>query len=208
MLKQNFLLAILLIIGLASCAAKKTKTVNQEPETNIEYKVATFAGGCFWCVEAAFEYADGVISADSGYMGGSKEQAHYEAVGSGISGHYEAVQVKYDPSKTNYKKLVELFWTQIDPTDADGQFADKGTQYMTAIFYHDDEQKQIAETSKLELAQSGKFDKDIVTKIAPAGTFYPAEDYHQNYFEKNPVHYNLYKQGSGRAGFIKKFWSK
>ena len=201
---------IILIIGLIIFKPKTMteKTPEHNKKTNANYEIATFAGGCFWCIEAAFEYGSGVAEAVSGYMGGSSKDADYHSVSSGETKHLEVVQVKYDPKEVDYKSLVELFWTQIDPTDADGQFADKGEQYKTAIFYHNDEQKKIAEESKEELAKSEKFDKPIAVKILPAQEFYPAEEYHQNYAEKNSVHYNLYKQGSGRAGFIEKVWNK
>ena len=167
---------------------------------------ATFAGGCFWCMEAAFEVLSGVISATAGYTGGKKDNPDYMEVSSGETGHLEAVEVTYDPSKVSYDKLLDYFWKQIDPTDAEGQFADKGTQYKTAIFYHSQGQKRLAEESKEALQASGKFEKPIATQILKASGFFPAEEYHQDYYKKNPVHYNNYKIGSGRAGFIKKTW--
>ncbi len=167
---------------------------------------ATFAGGCFWCLQPAFDETSGVISTTVGYTGGAAANPTYEQVCSGTTGHAETIQVIYDPSKVTYEQLVDVFWHHINPTTLNGQFADKGTQYRTAIFYHDREQQQLAEVSKEHLAKSGKFDKPIVTEIVPASTFYPAEEYHQHYYKKNALHYNLYKIGSGREGYLKKTW--
>ncbi|HEX9654149.1 MAG TPA: peptide-methionine (R)-S-oxide reductase MsrB [bacterium] len=167
---------------------------------------ATFAGGCFWCVEAPFEKVDGVKSVISGYTGGQKQNPKYEEVGGGSTGHLEAVQITYDPAKITYRQLLEVYWRQFDPTDAGGSFYDRGTQYTSAIFYHNEEQKKLAEASKKALAESGRFDKPIVTPIRPATTFYPAEEYHQDYYKKNPEHYQRYRKGSGRDAFIKKHW--
>ncbi|MDP2211074.1 MAG: peptide-methionine (S)-S-oxide reductase MsrA [Candidatus Aquicultor sp.] len=184
--------------------------MNDERATteNENLEKATFAGGCFWCMEAAFKLQQGVVSAVSGYSGGHTENPTYDAVSTGTTGHYEAVQVTYDPSKISYERLLEVFWHNIDPTDAYGQFADKGTQYKTAIFYHDETQKQMAEQSKRSLGDSGKFDKPIATAILPAGAFYAAEEYHQDYYVKNAVHYQLYKKGSGREKRLEEMWSK
>ncbi len=169
---------------------------------------ATFAGGCFWCVEAEFLDVDGVISAVSGYAGGHDPAPTYEKVGSGKTGHTEAVQVTYDPRKVSYATLVEIFWRSIDPTDLGGQFADRGSQYRPAIFYHNAEQKKIAEDSKERLEAADKFDGKIAVPIEVFRNFYPAEDYHQKYCKLNPDRYKRYKNGSGRAGFIEKFWGK
>ena len=171
-----------------------------------DYSVATFAGGCFWCMEAAFQEQEGVVEVISGYTGGEKENPSYNEVTSGSTGHYEAVQVYYDKNKISYEQLVEIFWTQIDPTDTGGQFSDRGSQYKTAIFYHDEKQREAAEKSKLELSQSGMFEKPIVTEILPAKQFYNAEEYHQDYYLKQSSNYKLYKIGSVRESFIKKFW--
>ena len=167
---------------------------------------AIFAGGCFWCVEAAFEKVDGVIAAVSGYTDGDQENPTYEAVSSGSTGHTEAVEITFDPAKVSYGELVTEFWKNIDPTQKNGQFADKGTQYRTGIYYLNDEQKAVAEQSKKDLAASGKFDKPIVVEIKPAQKFYPAEEYHQDYYKKNPGHYKSYSYFSGRVPFIKKVW--
>ncbi len=168
--------------------------------------VATFAGGCFWCMQPPFQQVEGVVSVVAGYAGGTKVNPSYEEVSSGTTGHLEAVQVTYDPEQVPYGKLLDLFWKQIDPTDQEGQFADKGSQYKTAIFYHDEEQKQAAERSKKELDDSGKFKKPVATGIRPFTNFYPAEEYHQNYAEKKPREYEQYKMLSGRKAFIEKVW--
>jgi len=169
---------------------------------------ATFAGGCFWCMEGPFEQLEGVQSVMAGYTGGTKERPTYEEVCSGTTGHAEAVQILYDPATVSYERLLEVFWRNIDPTQSDGQFADHGSQYRTAIFYHHEEQKRLAEASRERLAKSGTFDKPLVTEIVPASTFYPAEDYHQDYYKKNPLRYKLYRIGSGRAGFLNKTWGE
>ncbi|RJS60883.1 peptide-methionine (S)-S-oxide reductase MsrA [Bacillus sp. PK3_68] len=171
-----------------------------------QWKLATFAGGCFWCMVSPFDEQPGIKEVVSGYTGGHTENPTYEEVCSDITGHYEAVQIMYDPAVFPYKKLLELFWHQIDPTDAGGQFNDRGSSYRTAIFYHDKEQKELAEASKAELAASGRFQKPIVTEILPARPFYRAEEKHQHYYKKNAFHYNLYKEGSGRAKFIRENW--
>jgi peptide methionine sulfoxide reductase msrA/msrB len=169
-------------------------------------ETATFAGGCFWCMEPPFEKLDGVIAVTPGYSGGEEKDPTYQQVCSGETGHVEAVQVVFDPKKVSYQELLEVFWRQIDPTDPGGQFADRGSQYQTAIFYHDDDQRRLAEKSKKALAASGLFSKPIATRIEPYTTFYPAEDYHQDYYEKNPVRYKAYRQGSGRQGYLEKVW--
>ncbi len=171
-------------------------------------ETATFAGGCFWCMEPPFEGLEGVESAISGYIGGHQDNPTYEEVCAGTTGHAEAVQVRFDPRKVSYGKLLEAFWRNIDPTTHNGQFADMGTQYRTGIFYYSEEQKKQAEESRKKLAESGKFSDPIVTEITPASKFYPAEAYHQDYYKKNPLRYKLYRQGSGREGFLKKTWGK
>lgn len=170
------------------------------------YELATFAGGCFWCMVEPFEHLPGIIRVVSGYTGGHKENPTYEEVCSDTTGHYEAVQITYDPSIFPYKQLLDIFWRQIDPTDPGGQFHDRGNSYRTAIFYHTEEQKKLAEQSKRELAESGRFSKPIVTAILPAKTFYPAEEYHQNYHRKNRLRYLMYRKGSGRDEFIRRHW--
>jgi peptide methionine sulfoxide reductase msrA/msrB len=171
-------------------------------------KKATFAGGCFWCVEADFEKVDGVVEAISGYSGGKEENPTYEAVSSGRTGHTEAVQVVYDPQKVSYSELLDVFWRHSDPTDPNGQFVDRGSQYRPAIFYHDDEQKRLALASKEALEKSGRFDRPIATEISPLTEFYSAEEYHQDYYKKSKLRYKLYRSGSGRDQFIEKTWAK
>lgn len=168
---------------------------------------ATFAGGCFWCMEAPFEKLDGVQEVLSGYTGGHKENPAYQEVSSGTTGHVEAIQITYDPSKISYQKLLDVFWRQIDPTDANGQFVDRGLQYRSIIFYRNDEQKRLAEESKKALAQSGRFTQPIVTEIIKAATFYPAEGYHQDYYKKSALKYKFYRFNSGRDQFLKKAWA-
>lgn len=167
---------------------------------------ATFAGGCFWCMQPPFRNLDGVKNVVSGYAGGKKENPIYDEVSTGTTGHLEAVQVTYDPAVIPYERLLGVFWQQIDPTDAGGQFADRGSQYHTAIFYHDEEQRQAAEGSKKNLGTSGKFGKPIATEIRPFVNFFPAEEYHQDYDRKKPDQYQSYKLHSGRAPFIEKTW--
>jgi peptide methionine sulfoxide reductase msrA/msrB len=169
-------------------------------------ELATFAGGCFWCMVTPFDQIPGIISVTSGYIGGHKQNPTYEEVCSETTGHAEAVQIEFDPDIISYHKLVTMFWQQIDPTDHEGQFFDKGHSYRTAIFYHSQQQKNIAEASKTELQESGRFSKPIVTEIVPASPFYPAEDYHQDYYKKNSVRYKMYRKGSGRDTFIEKHW--
>lgn len=167
---------------------------------------ATFAGGCFWCMESPFEKIDGVREVISGYTGGHKENPAYKEVSAGSTGHAEAIQITYDPSKVTYDELLGVFWQQIDPTDADGQFVDRGSQYRSAIFYHNDEQKRLAEESKHNLDTSGIYDKPLVTEIIAASTFYKAEDYHQDYYKKNPIRYKYYRHNSGRDKYLKEIW--
>ena len=171
-----------------------------------EKRTAIFGGGCFWCMEPPFEQMDGVLEVTAGYSGGDEENPSYDQVSAGLTGHLEAVRVIYDPSLVSYKELVEIFWRQIDPTDDGGQFADRGNHYRTAIFVADEEQRVVAESSKQALDQSGVFDRPVVTRILPAKPFYPAEEYHQDYYLKNVLHYAAYKRGSGRAGFLEETW--
>ncbi|MDN4619604.1 peptide-methionine (S)-S-oxide reductase MsrA [Paenibacillus sp. PsM32] len=175
--------------------------------SNSQYEKATFAGGCFWCMVSPFEELPGIISIRSGYTGGHTENPTYKEVCTETTGHAEAVQIVYDPEIFPYTKLLELYWQQIDPTDAGGQFYDRGSSYRTTIYYHTDEQRELAEISKQEVAASGRFDKPIVTPIEPAQTFYEAEEYHQDYHKKNTGHYKRYRKGSGRDAFINEHWS-
>jgi peptide-methionine (S)-S-oxide reductase len=169
---------------------------------------ATFAGGCFWCMEHPFDELDGVVSTTSGYIGGHKANPSYREVSSGTTGHVEAVQIVYDPKKVSYDKLLEVFWMNVDPTDSEGQFCDRGSQYQSRIFYYTDEQKRLAEASKAALTKSKPFKEPIVTEIVAATTFYPAEEYHQDYYKKNPVRYKFYRTGCGRDARLKALWGK
>ncbi|GIP10886.1 peptide-methionine (R)-S-oxide reductase [Paenibacillus macerans] len=175
--------------------------------SNTKVELATFAGGCFWCMVSPFEELPGIHGIVSGYTGGSTVNPTYEEVCAGGTGHYEAVQIQFDPAVFPYRKLLELYWQQIDPTDEGGQFHDRGESYRTAIFYHNEEQRREAEESKLALERSGRFDKPIVTPVLPAAPFYPAEEYHQQYHKKNPLHYKLYRKSSGREDFLERHWS-
>lgn len=169
---------------------------------------ATFAGGCFWCMVEPFDERPGILEVISGYTGGEIEHPTYEQVCSNTTGHVEAVQITFDPAIVSYKQLISIYWQQIDPTDENGQFNDRGESYKTAIFYHSEVQRKIAEQSRQDLADSGKFTKPIATEIVEAKPFYPAEEEHQYYYKKNSSHYNLYKQGSGRAAFIRENWGE
>lgn len=169
---------------------------------------ATFAGGCFWCMVSPFEELPGIHGIVSGYMGGQTVNPTYEQVKTGTTGHLEVVQIAFDPELFPYEKLLELYWVQVDPTDDGGQFHDRGSQYLTAIFWHNERQRELAERSRDELAASGRFDKPIVTMIRPAETFYPAEDYHQDYHLKNPKHYKEDREKSGRDEFIQGYWTR
>ena len=179
-------------------------TIDQTTTT----RTATFAGGCFWCTESDFEKAAGVTAVISGYTGGSQPNPTYEEVCRGTTGHYEAVQVHYDPVRISYSELLDIFWRTIDPTDAGGQFVDRGPQYRTAIFYASAEEKKLAENSKRALETSGRFDSPVVTAIQPLTVFYPAEDHHQDYYRKAPQHYKAYRHNSGRDQFLQRLWAK
>ncbi len=206
-MKLKHLLAVLVAFNLGADAAmaeqpSASKTSSIKPKT----ETAIFAGGCFWCMQPAFDQAPGVLSTTVGYTGGAKANPTYEEVCTGSTGHAEAIQVIFDPKKVSYEQLLEVFWHNINPTTPNQQFADRGTQYRSAIFYLSPQQQQLAEASKEKLAHSGKFDKPIATEITQASAFYPAEEYHQKYYQKNAIGYNLYKVGSGRADYIKKTW--
>lgn len=192
---------VIILLGLAGMILILAAVPNAaQPAT------ATFAGGCFWCMEPPFEKLEGVKEVVSGYTGGKEENPTYEEVSAGKTGHVEAVQVRYDPAVISYETLLNVFWRQIDPTDPDGQFVDRGKQYRSAIFYHTPEQKALAERSKKALQQSGRFKKPIVTGILPAGKFFPAEEYHQNYYKEHSIKYKFYRFNSGRDQFLKKVW--
>ncbi len=204
---------ITLLIGLIVASyliqnAFVDQEVNAMDENHSTLEKATFAGGCFWCMEHPFEKMDGVQSVVSGYAGGHLESPTYEDVSSGSSGHLEVVQITFDPKKISYETLVNVFWQQIDPTDDGGSFVDRGSQYGSAIFYHTEIQKGLAESAKKALDQSGVFKDPVATVIRPLDTFYPAETYHQDYYKKNPLRYKFYRGGSGRDSFIKKNWNQ
>jgi len=196
----GFLLGIslALIVDLASAqSAPPTPT-----------KTAVFAGGCFWCIQPAFDKANGVIKTIVGYCGGTEPNPTYELVTSEKTNYRESIEITYDPAKISFDQLLDIYWRQIDPTQADGQFTDIGPSYRVAIFYSDNEEKKIAEASKEKLAHSGKFDKPIATEILPLMKFYPAEAYHQKYYQQNAEHFEAFEKGSGRVSFQKKTWSK
>jgi peptide-methionine (S)-S-oxide reductase len=191
------LLAVPLILGLAGQAPAPSPAVPKSA-------VATFAGGCFWCMEGPFESLPGVSSAVSGYAGGQKKNPTYEEVSAGTTGHAEAVEVRYDPRKVSYEKLLEVFWHNIDPFQAGAQFCDRGTQYRSAIFFHDDAQRQAAEASLKQVEE--RFKKKVATELLPAGPFYRAEEYHQDYYQTNPIRYRMYRTGCGRDRRLKELW--
>ena len=189
------LLALGLVTGGPAVGAAGEKTAR-----------ATFAGGCFWCMEPPFEKLPGVVAVIAGYTGGHVKDPTYAQVSAGGTGHAEAVEVVYDPERIGYAELLEVFWKNVDPITADAQFCDVGSQYRSAIFYHDDVQRRLAEESKRALGASGRLKNPIVTEIAPATAFYPAEDYHQDYYEKNPLRYRYYRAGCGRDERLRELW--
>jgi len=180
--------------------------MTQDAQAKDKYEKATFAGGCFWCLEYPFEKLDGVTDVTAGYAGGTKPNPSYREVASGTTGYREAVQITYDPSKISYADLLYVFWRQIDPTDRGGQFADRGPQYTTAIYYHDEAQERASAESKRQLDQTGRHKKPVVTDILPFTTFSPAEEYHQDYYKKAPIHYKSYRTHSGRGPYLEKTW--
>ncbi len=202
-MKYILFIAVIMLLGLIGLMPAD-KPGFAAPENMNDFQKATFAGGCFWCMEKPFEELDGVYSVTSGYAGGTNRNPTYQNYAA--YGHIEVVEILYDPARVSYEKLLEVYWRQIDPTDPDGQFVDRGKAYSTAIFYHDEEQRRLAEKSKDELGKSGTFDRPLVTPIIPAVQFYPAEDYHQDYYKQNPIRYKFYRSGSGRDRFLKKVW--
>ena len=204
--KRRILCNTLLLVAVVFILAMTAFAADDQPAA--PQKIAVFGGGCFWCMEPPFEQLEGVIDVMAGYSGGDEKNPTYEEVSSGRTGHIESVQVVYDPEKISFKELLDTFWRYIDPTDPGGQFADRGEHYKTAIFYNDQEEKNIAEQSREGLDASGVFDRPIATAIRPAKPFYPAEEYHQDYYKKNVTHYEAYKVGSGRAGFLERTWKK
>jgi peptide methionine sulfoxide reductase msrA/msrB len=208
-LKGWFLLGLLVLGGLVLGARDSGLGAPVAPEPlapSPETLVATFAGGCFWCMEPPYDALDGVVSTTSGYTGGRTPRPTYEAVSGGGTGHAEAVEIRYDPRKVSYERLLDVFWHNIDPLTPDAQFCDHGSQYRSAIFYHDETQHRLAEESKRRIEQSGRFRQPIVTEIVPAGPFYPAEAYHQDYYRKNAVRYKFYRWNCGRDERLKELW--
>ena len=198
---------VALIIGYNHITNQTGMAADHQPAMPAHTRTAVFAGGCFWCTEADFEKVDGVLKVISGYTGGHVANPTYKQVSAGGTGHVEAVKVFYDADKISYAGLLNVFWRHVDPTDAGGQFVDRGAQYVSAIFYADEHQHQLAEASKKQLAASGQFDKPIVTRIEPLGPFYAAEAYHQDYYKKNPIRYRWYRSGSGRDRFLEQAWA-
>ena len=198
---RSLLAAALVVLAITAVHAQ-----GPAPAPKAGTAVATFAGGCFWCMEPPYDKLPGVIATTSGYMGGKKKYPTYEEVSAGITGHTEVVQVLYDPAKVSYAKLLEVFWVNIDPTVEDRQFCDTGSQYRTAIFVHSPEQRKAAEASKASIASTKTFAEPIVTPVTDAGEFWAAEEYHQDYYRKNPARYNYYRTGCGRDARLKKLW--
>ncbi len=194
-----------LLLGLAYTLSAPLHAGEAKPASAAPAR-ATFAGGCFWCMEPPYDKLPGVISTTSGYMGGKTKNPTYEQVSTGRTGHAEVVQVIYDPKVVGYDKLLEVFWRNVDPTQRDAQFCDHGSQYRTAIFYHDEEQRRLAEASRAALAKNKPFKGEIVTEVAQAGEFYPAEEYHQDFYEKSPGRYKFYRAGCGRDARLKELW--
>jgi peptide-methionine (S)-S-oxide reductase len=197
-------LALILLSLFTACAYSQAPGPAQKPGT----AVATFAGGCFWCMEPPYDKLPGVISTTSGYMGGKTKNPTYEQVSTGTTGHAEVVQVQYDPARVSYATLLDVFWHNIDPTQRDAQFCDHGSQYRTAIFYHDEEQKKLALASKAQLEKTKPFKGDIVTEVTAASQFTAAEDYHQDFYKKNPTRYKFYRAGCGRDARLQALWGK
>lgn len=193
-LKMVLLVSLVLATGSVGHAAEQAK--------------AFFAGGCFWCMEEAFEKIEGVVSVTSGYMGGRKTDPTYEEVSAGVTGHAESVEVAYDPAKLTYQKLLDHFWKNVDPLTPNAQFCDHGTQYRSVIFYGNEEEKRLAEASRQAIEQSKQFKEPIVTQLVMASNFYPAEDYHQDFYKKNPLRYKFYKLNCGRVNRLEQLWGK
>ena len=196
------------ILGLLAMTISTSADETGVTATDGKTSVATFAGGCFWCMEGPFDKLQGVISTTSGYTGGHTENPTYKQTSSGNTGHTEAVQIVYDPSQVGYEKLLDVFWHNIDPTTPDQQFCDRGNQYRSEIFYHNDEQKELADASKATLDKNKPFSEPVVTQISKASTFYAAEDYHQDYYKKNPIRYRYYRHGCGRDKRLEQLWGK
>jgi peptide-methionine (S)-S-oxide reductase len=193
---------------LAATAPATRPQAAQPPQSDARSEKATFAGGCFWCMEPPFDELPGVISTTSGYIGGQTKNPTYEEVSSGGTGHAEAVEVVFDPAKVTYQRLLDVFWKNVDPITPDRQFCDAGTQYRAAIFYHSEDQKRLALASKKAIEDSGRFKQPIVTQIVAAAPFYRAEEYHQDYYKKNPIRFKYYKFGCGREKRLEQLWGK
>ena len=202
--RWTLLALLLLIIGSWLFAGKMQVSADEGNNT----ATAVFAGGCFWCMEPPFDKLEGVFATTSGYTGGHTDKPTYKQVSSDTTGHYEAIEISYDPSKIDYATLLNVFWHNVDPLDAKGQFCDKGESYRTAIFYNSDEQKKLAQASKKELVESGYFNEDVVTVIEAVKTFYPAEEYHQDYYQKSPVRYKYYRFACGRDNRLEELWGE
>src|SRR6266545_6036476 len=202
---KRTLILLLSYALIAACTIASSQGQNSSP---VETRTTIFAGGCFWCIQPAFDKAKGVIKTVVGYSGGTEPNPTYELVSSEKTGYRESIEITYDPTKISFDRLLDIYWRQIDPTQADGQFTDIGPSYRAAIFYGNDEEKKIAEASKAKVAGSGKFDKPIVTEILPAMKFYPAEAYHQKYYQQNPAHFEAFEKGSGRVSFQEQSWDK
>ena len=203
---------VILALGVVVFGFHQVQSMDEKMETPMmekpqQTRTAVFAGGCFWCTESDFEKVDGVVAAVSGYTGGRVENPTYKQVSAGGTGHVEAIRVTYDPTRIRYEELLDVFWRHVDPTDPGGQFVDRGAQYRSVIFYGDETERRAAEASRDRLAASGVFDKPIATEILPLGEFYEAEDYHQDYYKKNPIRYHWYRGGSGRDRFLEKAWA-
>jgi len=206
-IRKGSLITMLLSFIAATSVVAGNDTMKKTTETATgKFEEATFAGGCFWCMEAPFDKLPGVVSVTSGYTGGNMKHPTYEQVSAGGTGHAEAVQVVYDPTRIGYTKLLDVFWHNTDPTVIDRQFCDVGSQYRTGIFYHSEEQRLLALKSKEALEKSKPFKGPVVTEVTEAGEFYPAEEYHQHYYKKNPIRYRYYRNGCGRAQRLKELW--
>jgi len=210
---RRIILTVVVILAAVASATRPQAAPQSPPPASAQpaqgnQDKATFAGGCFWCMEPPFDELPGVISTTSGYTGGQKKNPTYEEVSAGGTGHTESVEVVFDPAKVTYQQLLDVFWKNIDPTTPDRQFCDVGSQYRSAIFYHSDEQKRLAMASKKTIDDSGRFKQPVVTEIVPAAPFYHAEEYHQDYYKKNPIRFKYYKFGCGRAKRLEQLWGK
>ena len=209
MVMNKFFVILMIFIALGQINVAFADSANKSADIqDKQLENATFAGGCFWCMQPPFDKLEGVISTTVGYTGGPEKNPTYKEVSYGRTGHTESIEVMYDPTQVSYEELLDVFWMNINPTDPDGQFVDRGKQYRTGIFYHDEEQKKLAEASKETLEKSGRYVKPIVTEIIPAPEFYKAEEYHQKYYKKNSIGYKTYRNGSGRDQYIERIWGE